>query len=217
MTRRQNTKQPESGSTTTLGSGSNLPSMTVALGLEVPEQGRAEIAGDAVDAEAIRPVGGHRDVEHRIVEPGISGEIRPHRRVGGKLDDPLMLVAELQFADRAHHAVRFDAADRRHLEHEAGAGDGRARGSEHAEHSGPRIGRAAHHLHRAVAGIDRQHLQLVRLRVLVRGQHLGHLERRQRLGRVRQLLDLEPDRGQLVGDLGRRRFGVEMLFQPGQR
>ena len=36
-------------------------------------------------------------------------------------------------------------------------------------------------------------------------------------GRVLDALDLEPDRRQLVGDLGERGLGVEMILEPGQR
>ena len=52
------------------------------------------------------------DVEHGIVELSVIGEGRADRRIGGQLDDPVMLVAELQLAHRAHHAVALDAADR---------------------------------------------------------------------------------------------------------
>ena len=84
-----------------------------------------------------------------------------------------MLVAELELAHRAHHAAALDAADRRDLKREVAArhiGAGRA---EHADQAGARIGRAADDLDRlAVAGIDGQHLELVRLRMRLRGQHL---------------------------------------------
>ena len=41
-------------------------------------------------------------------------------------------------------------------------------------------------------------------------------ERREQLGLVLDALDFEPDHGQLVGDLGKRPIGVEVLFQPGE-
>jgi hypothetical protein len=125
-----------------------------------------------------------------------------------------MVLAQPELAGRAHHAVGFDAADGGDLEQQPSAGNGRARSSEHAEHPGARIGSAAHDLHRAFTGIDGQDLQFVGLRVLVGGQHPGDPERRQRFGRVGQLLDLEPDRGQLVGDLLGRGVGVEVVLQP---
>ena len=42
-------------------------------------------------------------------------------------------------------------------------------------------------------------------------------ERRQRLGLVLDVLDLEPDHGELVGELFQRLVGVEMFLQPGER
>ena len=38
----------------------------------------------------------------------------------------------------------------------------------------------------------------------------------ERLGLVLDALDLEPDHGELVDDLGERSIGVEMLLQPGE-
>jgi hypothetical protein len=50
--------------------------------------------------------------------------------------------------------------------------------------------------------------------MLLGGQDPGDAERRQRLGRARKRFNLEPDSGQLVGDLGGRRVGLEMVLQP---
>ena len=56
----------------------------------------------------------------------------------------------------------------------------------------------------------RQHLQLVGLRVRRGGQHRATRNGRQRLGRVLEPFDLEPDGVQLRGDLARRvGVGVE--------
>ena len=93
----------------------------------------------------------------------------------------------------------LDPADRRLLQGHVAARDIGAGPAEHAEHSGAGIGRAAHDLHRAVTGIDAQHLQLVGLRMALGAQHPRHLERRQRLGRIVDAFDLEPDPRQRVG------------------
>ena len=87
--------------------------------------------------------------------------------------------------------------------------------AEHADQPGAGVGRAAHDLQRlAVAGIDGQHLQLVGLRMALGGQHLGDPERRQRLGRIVDAFDLQPDAGQRVGDRRRVGVGVEMVLEP---
>src|SRR5450756_865701 len=52
--------------------------------------------------------------------------------------------------------------------------------------------------------------------MLLGRDHLGDGERRQRLRLVLDVLDLEPDHGELVGELFDRLVGVEMLLQPGE-
>ncbi len=64
--------------------------------------------------------------------------------------------------------MAFHAADGADAERDIDAGDVDARPREGADEAGPRVRRTADHLHRlAVAGIDRQHLQLVGLRMLL--------------------------------------------------
>ena len=173
---------------------------------------------DPADPHAILAIRRDRDVEHRVVEPGIIGEAGPHRGVFRKLDNPVMLLAEHEFAHRAHHAVGFDTADRRFLEHHVAARHIGPRPAEHPDHAGAGIGRAAHHLkRRAVAGVDGQHLQLVGLRMALGGEHLRDLERGQRLGRIVDPLDLEPDAVERVGHRARVGVGIEMRLQPRQR
>ena len=96
------------------------------------EPGGREVTGDTVDAEAVRTVRSHGDVDHRVVEPRPMRVSGPDRRVGGQLDNAFMLVAELELADRAHHAVAFDPANRRHLQGKVAAGYISARGAEDA-------------------------------------------------------------------------------------
>ncbi len=132
-----------------------------------------------------------------------------------------MVLAQFEFARRTHHAVRFDAADRRDLQHHAVGRDGGARHAEHADQPRAGIGRAAHDLQRAPisyigAGIDRQHLQLVRLRMGFGAQHAGDTERGQFLARILDALDLQPDAGEAVQDRIQRGIGGEMLVQPAQ-
>ena len=130
--------------------------------LQPAEAGRGKIARDAVDAGGVGAVRRQVDLDDRIVELGVGGKAGAHRRIGGQVDDAVMLFRKLQLALRAHHAVAFDAADladgKRHVD--AGhIGAGRRKGADEAR---ARIGRAADDLHRlAVAGVDGQHLQLV--------------------------------------------------------
>ena len=121
-------------------------------------------------------------------------------------------------ARRAQHAAALDAADRADAERDVLAGNERARRREHALHAGARIRRAADDLHRrAVAGVDDADAQPVGVRMLLGGDHAGDGEGGQRLRLVVDVLDLEADHRQLLGELFERLVGVEMIFQPGER
>jgi hypothetical protein len=94
----------------------------------------------------------------------------------------------------------------------------RAGRSQHSDQPGAGIGRAAHHLQRlACTGVDGQHLQLVGIGMRRGGQHPRDPEARQLFRRVRQLLDLDPERVELRRDVLRGRLGVEVVLQPGER
>ena len=198
-----------------VGAGAPDPS-TGAIGqrLRGAEPRRDEIERDAARAHAIGPVGQHVDVDHRIVEPGIIGIGHADRRIRRHFDDPVMLLADLEFACRAHHAVRFDAADRRDLQHHCVRGHDRACGSEYAEHARAGIGRAADDLQRAVTGIDRKHLQLVGLRVRRGAEHARDLERGERGTGVFDPFHFQPDAGERLDNGVERGVGFDMLFQP---
>jgi hypothetical protein len=97
------------------------------------------------------------------------------------------------------------------------AGDVGARRYEHALHAGARIRRAAHHLHRiAGTGIDHADAEPVGVGMLLGLDHARDGEWLKLLAHVLDALDLEPDHGQLVGDLAERAVGVEMLLEPGE-
>ena len=182
--------------------------------LQCAEAGRGEIAGNAVDSGRVGPVRRQVDLDHRVVELRPCRERRSDRSISRQVDDAVMLVGELQFAFRAHHAAAFDTANgadrQRHVD--AGhIGSGRGEG---ADQTGARIGRAADHLHRvAGACIDHQHAQLVRVGMLFGAQHLRDDKGLQpRL--VVDGFDLEPDHGQPLADLVERGVGVEMVLEP---
>ena len=59
------------------------------------------------------------------------------------------------------------------LERDAGAGDVAADRREHADHAGPGVGRAAHDLDHALAGVDLAHLQLVGVGMALGLEHAG--------------------------------------------
>jgi len=127
-----------------------------------------------------------------------------------------MIGAEAELARRAEHAVRGLATDDAGFEVESGAGDMRARRREHAFHAGAGVGRAADHLHHALAGIDAADPQAIGVGMLLGFRDIADHEGGQRLRRVLDALDLEAEIGELGRDGGRFRARLEMCLQPGQ-
>ncbi len=185
--------------------------------LEGAHVGRRQIARDAVHAGAVGPVGRELDLDHRVVEARPLGVVRAERRVGRQVDDAVMVIGDLQLELGDQHAAALDAADLADAERHVLAGDIGAGRHEHAGHAGARIGRAAHDLHGvAAAGIDHADAQPVGVGMLLGGNNARDGERRQRLALVLDLLDFQPDHGELVGELVERLVRVEMLLEPGQ-
>ena len=181
------------------------------------DAGRAEIARNAGHAGAIGAVGGQVDFEDRFAEVGIVGKVDADRRVVRQIDDAFVIVGKLQFGGGTQHAAAFDAANGADAERDVLAGDEGAGRREHALHAGACIGRPADDLHRvARPGIDHADAQPVGIRMLLRLDHARDGEGGKLRRLVLDLLDLEPDHGELVGDRGKRFAGVEMLFQPGE-
>ncbi len=142
--------------------------------LERADIGRGEVARNAVDAGAVRPVRRDGDVEHRIVEAFVFRERLAERRVVRQFDDAVVVVGDFKLRLRHQHAAAFDAADGADLKRDLLAGDVGAGRHEHAGHAAASIRRAAHDLDRiAVAGVDHADAQAVGVRVLLRLDHLG--------------------------------------------
>ena len=90
-----------------------------------------------VDAEGVGPVRRHRDVDDRIVEPGIGGigRARPARRPAGRR---CRRDSSEMPSSRSERSMPFDldAADDAFLEVDAGAGNVGPGGREDADHAG---------------------------------------------------------------------------------
>ena len=204
---------PSPARRSTFGSGSKLPSIAcISIRLVKYRPSPAAARSRAMPSTPMQSgrLGVTATSNTGIVEPGIIGEVRADRRVGGKLDDPVMLLAELQLADRAHHAVAFDAADRRDLQRHVAARDIGARRAEHADHA--RRGRWARRTPPAPGpspASTRQHLQLVGLRMAARRvSTLAIVNGASASAGLSTPSTSSPMRGQRVGDLVRqtRRF-----------
>ena len=79
-----------------------------------------------------------------------------------------------------------------------------------------RVGRAADDLHRLAAGVDHAQPQPVGVGVRLGLDHPRDDEALVLGARVLDALDLEADARQRVDDLGERRLGVEVVFEPGE-
>jgi tRNA-binding EMAP/Myf-like protein len=142
---------------------------------------------------------------------------RADRRILRQVDDPVMILGELQFRRRAEHAVRFDAADHALAERDILAGNIGSGRREDALHAGARIGRAADDLHRlAGAGVHHADPQPVGIGMLLRFDHRGDGEIAQLRRRIGDAFDLKADLRQRLGDRRQRGVGVEMVLEPGE-
>ncbi len=135
--------------------------------LQATEARRREVARDPMDAGGIGAVRRERHVDHRIVETRIGSVGHADRRIGGELDDPVMVFGELELRRRAQHAVRLDPADDAGRDGQVLARNIGAGSREDADEAGPRIGRAAYDLDgRAASRIDRADPQTIGIGVL---------------------------------------------------
>ena len=124
-----------------------------------------QLAGDAEHRHRIAAIGRDGDLEQRFIEPEVVAQRCAQRRVGGQFDDALPGFAQSQFARRAQHALRFDAAQVRGLDdcvaRQFGA-DGRQCRAQSCAGIGARRRRSA--VQRAAPVVHRAHAQLVGLR-----------------------------------------------------
>ena len=176
--------------------------------------GRRQVAGDAAHAQAVAPVGGHGDVDDRIVEAHDGGGGGADGRLGGQFDDAVVVLAEAHLALGQQHAVADDAADFGLFERASQSGQVGAGGGEDGLHAGLRVGGAAHHLDFAGAGLDAAHLEAVGVRMGCGLDDAGDGEITQAPGAVIHALDLEADHVQGLGDGRDGRVGLEVLLEP---
>ena len=128
-----------------------------------------------MDTGGIGAIGRQADLEDRIVRvPGIGGGAGSHRRVLRELHNAAQASSQISSSrsdsimPRLSTPLIFPTESVGASMPDIGAGRGKG-----ANQSGSRIGRPAHHLHRRLplAGIDRQHLQLVGVEMLLGSHH----------------------------------------------
>ena len=185
-------------------------------GPQPAEAAGGEVAGDAGDAERVGAVRGDGDVDHRVERRHVD-VARADRRVGGELDDAVVLVGELHLALGEHHAVALDAADLADLDRGVDAGDVVAGLRDHHLDAGPRVRRAADDLLLARRRSARGRPGACRRRGAGRASSTSPtVKAASRSAGLRHALDLEPEVGQREGDLLERGGGLEVLLEPGE-
>ena len=134
-----------------------------------------------------------------------------------QVDDAVMLLAELQLAHRAQHALADHAADRGPLQHLAALGDHQPLAGENALHAGAGVGSAAapppaspspvstvHSRSRSACGCGRA------------AETWPTTKPSSGAARSSMLSTSRPSAGQRLGDALGRSVGLEMVLEPGQ-
>jgi hypothetical protein len=177
--------------------------------------GRVDLARDAVDTQAVGPVGRDLQLEHVGGDREHIGQRRAGREGLREHHDPVVVGADRQLVLGEDHAVGLDAAQLGPLElgpvghHRAGESDGHRLAVRH-------VGRAANDLARlAVADVDHADAEAIGVRVALGGEHAADDEVLQRGHAVRvDALDLGAGHRQALGELVRRQPGVAVGVQP---
>ena len=178
---------------------------------------RCQIAGNPVNAHAIRPVGRDRHVNYGRGAV-IIGKALADARLGWKLDNPIVVIAQFQLARGAHHAVGFDPANGALTKLHSVRRHNCIGQAQHAFHTAARIGRAAHNLQRiAFSGRNGEHFELVRIGVLFCRKHFGHRKACEQLSRIFHPFHFQADSVQRVCDFSEGRLCFEVVFQPCER
>src|SRR5208283_5415854 len=116
-----------------------------------------EIAGDAVDAGGIGPVGQKIDLDDWVIEKSPCRISRANRRLLGQIENAVMVIGQFELGARTQHAVRFDAPNHPFAEDDLLGRNCGARRGKHRFHAGPRIRRTADDLHwGGPSGIDKR-------------------------------------------------------------
>jgi hypothetical protein len=111
------------------------------------------------------------DIEHDVVEAEMILEVGPHRAVGRKDEDPIVVRRDRQLARRAEHAVRHNAEDRPGADGPRQRWDRGARRCKGHEVARGHVPDAHDDLDRPRAGLDARDAQPVRAGVVAHVQN----------------------------------------------
>ena len=100
----------------------------------------------AANPHAVLTVGCDADIDNRIIKSRPVSIDPAYRRVIGKFDNAIMVIAKFKFCNRTHHAIGFDPPDCSDLKDHSVGRDNRAGRPKNAQHAGTRIGSATNDL-----------------------------------------------------------------------
>ena len=127
-----------------------------------------------------------------------------------------MFVGQTHLTFRTQHPVGLNTTDIGGFQVQPCTRNGGSGRRKNALHAGSRVRCTADHLNGFAAGVDHADAQLVGIGVLLGGYHMRDLEGFKIPRGIDDLLDLEADHGQRVGDLLDAGVGFEMILEPGQ-
>ena len=175
---------------------------------------RADLAGDAGDAEAVAAVGGQVDVDDGVVEGQGAEQIAAGAQLVGQVEQPVGLVGHAELSGGAEHAEGFDPAQRGAFDAQATL-EGRTDLGRGGLHAGTNVGRAADDGDRVgLADIDRADPQAVGVGMGSDAQHLADDDAGQVRGNRLDTVDFEPGHGQLFDQAVAVEVGIDPLAQP---
>ncbi len=179
---------------------------------------RVHLAGDAVDAQAVGPVGRDLELEHVGGDRQRVGQRSARLEVLRQHHDPVVLAADRDLVLGEDHPARFLAAQLGLLELGA-VGHDRARRGDRDGLARRDVRRAADDLVRlALADVDRADRQAVRVGMALGRQDLADPEVLERGDAVAvHAVDLRAGHGEPGRQLVRRQAGVHVVVQPEQR
>ena len=170
-----------------------------------------------MDGKRIAAIGCHADFNNRVIQPGPAHIGLTQRCLRGQINNAAVIIAQAHFAGRQHHGFRFHATNFASLQCNAGAWNEGTRQSRYTLHARARIGRAADHGKQlAIAGINLQRAQPIRIGVLFGFHHMGNTEIRKRCAAIFHAFHLKPDGVERRQNLIQRGFGIKMGLQPGK-
>ncbi len=183
---------------------------------ELARRDGGDLPRDAEHRQHVAAIRGHVERQDRVVEQERLAQRRARHEFVRQLEDSFVLFGKPEFACRAQHARRLDAAEPRLPDHFAGS-ESCAFECERRLHAGAHIGRAADDLQASrAAGRDLADGQLVGTRMLLDGQHFPDDDAleiaRSRLDRF----DLDPAHRETRGQRSRVHAGIHPFAEPGK-